>query len=514
VKRRRQSREKSSPESWPVIRMQSVSTQQWHEEGSGVAAGPAEIVMTNESAAEAPSPQDMLTEPEQTLYVSPAYLTIGNFVDVAPRTWPGINQLGGVGCITKTHEVDVKRGNETAKKVVKINVKYTLGGRESNVDVCYVTEYVHGEKLRDRSKQLGRCTRCGSHREDCNSCDWVAEQQQQQQEEALTEDLVAEEHDDVSNTFMDSDEEERARLDISRKYKSLRRQRNKRRRKSKAVATTDKVQLDDEDIPLAVLEKQKEKQQKAKKPKQKRRRTAQTSVLASLPETAAAAAKDETDEFEFPGTPTVGSPFSQEEERLLTPRPLDEDGNVLEEEKLLTPRPLDDDGNDIEEERLLTPRPLEEDETELSTPKTLNEDASMNFDGNDEISFHGDQDDSSDEDIALNELAPTRKSTYEPESSDDSILSYESYETESDDETYDGNVVSQQLHQIPREFEDLLKFIDEVASEVSDNRLSYANQKLVLLKSRLIVAKNTRNTSLHAMNTAERVEIDLLAADR
>lgn len=484
--------------------MQSESTQQWHEEGTGVATGPAEIAMTNESAAEAPSQsQDMLTEPEQTLYVSPAYLTIGNFVDVAPRTWPGINQLGGVGCITKTHEVDVKRGNETAKKVVKINVKYTLGGRESNVDVCYVTEYVHGEKLRDRSKQLGRCTRCGSHREDCNSCDWVAEQQQQQ--EALIEEVAAVEHDDVSNTFMDSDEEERARLDISRKYKSLRRQRNKRRRKPKAVATTDKVQLDDEDIPLAVLEKQKEKQQKSKKPKQKRRRTAQTSVLASLPETDAAA-KDETDEFEFPGTPTVGSPFCQEEERLLTPRPLDEDGNAVEEEKLLTPRPLDDDGNDIEEERLLTPRPLDDDETELLTPKTLNEDASMNFDGNDEISFHGDQDDSSDDDIAL--------STYEPESSDDSILSYESYETESDGETYDKNVVSQQLHQIPREFDDLLKFIDEVASEVSDNRLSYANQKLVLLKSRLTVAKNTRNTSLHAMNTAERVEIDLLAADR
>jgi hypothetical protein len=484
--------------------MQSESAQQRPEEGAGVAAIPAQIsAETNETVAAASQPQDMLTEPEQTPYVSPAYLTVGNFVDVAPRTWPGINQLGGVGCITKTHEIEVTRDGETAKKVIKINVKYTLGGRENNVDVRYVKEYVHGEKFRDRSKQLGRCTRCGSHREDCNSCDWVAEQQ-----EAAVEEVVEVEH------FVDSDEEERVRRKVSRAYNRLRRSRHKRRRKLKSASKTDEDQLDDEDMPLAELEKQKQKQQKANKSKLKRRRTEQTSVLESLIENAAA--KYETtsadqrisvDEFEFPGSPTARSASSQEQEKMHTPRQLDEDDNAVEEEKLLTPIPLDDDGNP-----LMIPRPFEEDKYEPS----MAENSSANVDGNDEISFHGDEDDSDEDDSSdeevLNDLACTQKSTDEPESSDDPLSSDESYEGESRD-GYDENALSEKLLQISRNFPELLKYVDELVAEVSDNRLSYANQKLLMLKSRLTLVKNTRNAPLHTIYATERVEIDLLEAD-
>jgi hypothetical protein len=55
-------------------------------------------------------------------------------VDVAPRTWPGMNKPGGVARITKVHRL-----SETQE--VSYSVQYVLGGTESRVDAVFVTQY-------------------------------------------------------------------------------------------------------------------------------------------------------------------------------------------------------------------------------------------------------------------------------------------------------------------------------------------------------------------------------------
>ena len=110
-------------------------------------------------------------------------VAVGRLVEVASRTWPGINKPGGVARVTST-QVD---GNNRVKNV---DVQYILGSsKEKNVPVEYVTLAPQYEvsrtaaksSLRDRSMLLGRCRRCGSLRTDCGSCDWATEERQQQQ---------------------------------------------------------------------------------------------------------------------------------------------------------------------------------------------------------------------------------------------------------------------------------------------------------------------------------------------
>lgn len=112
----------------------------------------------------------------------------GTIVQVQARTWPGINKPGGIGRITQVRISD--------DKVTDVDVHYiVLGGRERRVPIQYVKlapEYVDSSsaasfsgaapgglskrnQLRDRSIMKGRCTRCGSLRADCGSCDWVEE---------------------------------------------------------------------------------------------------------------------------------------------------------------------------------------------------------------------------------------------------------------------------------------------------------------------------------------------------
>lgn len=94
--------------------------------------------------------------------------SVGQLVKVAARTWPGINEPGGVGRVV----------NVTPESV---SVRYLVGHRrqEKNVPVQYVAPHIlESSRLRDRSMLLGRCKNCGSLRTDCGSCDiWVAEQQ-------------------------------------------------------------------------------------------------------------------------------------------------------------------------------------------------------------------------------------------------------------------------------------------------------------------------------------------------
>jgi ribosomal protein L21E len=89
--------------------------------------------------------------------------SVGQLVEVASRTWPGINKHGGVGRIVKV------TGN-------CVDVHYVLGGRERSVPIEYVNllpqSFSARKSLRDRSILLGRCRNCGSLRADCGSCDF------------------------------------------------------------------------------------------------------------------------------------------------------------------------------------------------------------------------------------------------------------------------------------------------------------------------------------------------------
>jgi hypothetical protein len=96
------------------------------------------------------------------------FFHVGQLVNVAPRTWPGINQPGGIGRIT-----GLARD--------RVSVRYVLDGRhEKEIDIKYVGIHQQGpiRRLRNRSMLLGRCNVCGSLRTDCGSCDlWIEEEQ-------------------------------------------------------------------------------------------------------------------------------------------------------------------------------------------------------------------------------------------------------------------------------------------------------------------------------------------------
>ena len=96
------------------------------------------------------------------------FFHVGQLVNVAPRTWPGINQPGGIGRIT-----GLARD--------RVSVRYVLDGRhEKEIDIEYVGIHQQGpiRRLRNRSMLLGRCNVCGSLRTDCGSCDlWIEEEQ-------------------------------------------------------------------------------------------------------------------------------------------------------------------------------------------------------------------------------------------------------------------------------------------------------------------------------------------------
>ncbi|GAX20055.1 hypothetical protein FisN_1Lh464 [Fistulifera solaris] len=89
----------------------------------------------------------------------------GDYVDVESRTWPGINQPGGIGQVTGVSED-------------RVSVRYLVGRRhEKEILIKYVKPYsIPSERLRDRGLLKGRCTHCGSLRTDCGSCDLSLDQ--------------------------------------------------------------------------------------------------------------------------------------------------------------------------------------------------------------------------------------------------------------------------------------------------------------------------------------------------
>ncbi|KAJ0399201.1 hypothetical protein ATCC90586_000043 [Pythium insidiosum] len=63
-------------------------------------------------------------------------LDVGTTVDVAKRTWPGINKLGGAGRIKKVHEVASTDGKRTR---FLYDVAYILGGSEKKIERKWIT---------------------------------------------------------------------------------------------------------------------------------------------------------------------------------------------------------------------------------------------------------------------------------------------------------------------------------------------------------------------------------------
>ncbi|GLE00583.1 hypothetical protein PINS_up009340 [Pythium insidiosum] len=63
-------------------------------------------------------------------------LEVGTTVDVAKRTWPGINKLGGAGRIKKVHEVTSADGKRTQ---FLYDVAYILGGSEKKIERRWIT---------------------------------------------------------------------------------------------------------------------------------------------------------------------------------------------------------------------------------------------------------------------------------------------------------------------------------------------------------------------------------------
>mmetsp|Transcript_1052 Transcript_1052/g.1534 ORF Transcript_1052/g.1534 Transcript_1052/m.1534 type:complete len:507 (+) Transcript_1052:259-1779(+) len=67
---------------------------------------------------------------------SPTF-ALGQLVDVASRTWAGINRPGGVGRIIEVHS--------TSDNITHVDVKYILGGCDKQVEVCFVKTQVESE---------------------------------------------------------------------------------------------------------------------------------------------------------------------------------------------------------------------------------------------------------------------------------------------------------------------------------------------------------------------------------
>ena len=77
-----------------------------------------------------------------------SYLQIGNQVDIASRTYPGINKPGGHATITFIHYNATGAPN-------KIDVRYVLGGREKDVELTYVSEHVELERTGRERRSRG-----------------------------------------------------------------------------------------------------------------------------------------------------------------------------------------------------------------------------------------------------------------------------------------------------------------------------------------------------------------------
>ena len=95
------------------------------------------IVESDEDAA-APAPEPPTTAEE-------ARFAIGDTVDVAARTFPGINKAGGTGTVTKVHDERItdggpmRDGSKTRTTGFTYAIKYAISGAEKRVDAQWIT---------------------------------------------------------------------------------------------------------------------------------------------------------------------------------------------------------------------------------------------------------------------------------------------------------------------------------------------------------------------------------------
>lgn len=73
--------------------------------------------------------------------------TLGQLVNVASRTTPGINKPGGVGKVTNISYED---------GVMLVDVEYVLGGKEKSIELEFVAEHSFNEENHGRSSRVRR----------------------------------------------------------------------------------------------------------------------------------------------------------------------------------------------------------------------------------------------------------------------------------------------------------------------------------------------------------------------
>ena len=112
------------------------------------AAAPAPAPADEEELPDAPPPEasdDDDGAPMDTTDEAPRF-QIGDTVEVAARTFPGINKSGGPGTITKVNDErnedggPMRDGSSSRTTGFTYAVKYTMGGSEKRVDAQWITK--------------------------------------------------------------------------------------------------------------------------------------------------------------------------------------------------------------------------------------------------------------------------------------------------------------------------------------------------------------------------------------
>ena len=111
------------------------------------AAAPAPAPADEEELPDAPPPEASDDEgaPMDTTDEAPRF-QIGDTVEVAARTFPGINKSGGPGTVTKVNDErnedggPMRDGSSSRTTGFTYAVKYTMGGSEKRVDAQWITK--------------------------------------------------------------------------------------------------------------------------------------------------------------------------------------------------------------------------------------------------------------------------------------------------------------------------------------------------------------------------------------
>jgi hypothetical protein len=159
VERYRQALAKERPEApasatKPKRKRRTIAESDDEDDGAGApaapatpAAAPAPAPADEEELPDAPPPEASDDEgaPMDTTDEAPRF-QIGDTVEVAARTFPGINKSGGPGTVTKVNDErnedggPMRDGSSSRTTGFTYAVKYTMGGSEKRVDAQWITK--------------------------------------------------------------------------------------------------------------------------------------------------------------------------------------------------------------------------------------------------------------------------------------------------------------------------------------------------------------------------------------